>query len=208
MPAASEALTRARREEIINACAALYETMGFREITLKDIGARTSFARTSIYNYFHTKEEIFLALLQREYERWNAQLDAIAQGGLATLSRTELADALAHTLERRRTMLRLISTNLNEIEENSRLERLVEFKTVYGRSFDAVNACLDRVSPAMAPDERTTFVRLLFPFVFGIYPYAAVTPKQRAAMEQAGLPLDDASVYDIAFSGIQKLLGC
>ena len=33
MPAASEALTRARREEIINACAALYETMGFREIS-------------------------------------------------------------------------------------------------------------------------------------------------------------------------------
>ena len=48
MPAASEALTRARREEIINACAELYKTMGFREITLKDIGARTSFTRTSI----------------------------------------------------------------------------------------------------------------------------------------------------------------
>ena len=42
MPAASETLTKARREEIINACAALYETMGFREITLKDIGVLAS----------------------------------------------------------------------------------------------------------------------------------------------------------------------
>ena len=43
MPKGSEALTRARREEIIDACAALYKTMSLREITIKLIGARTSF---------------------------------------------------------------------------------------------------------------------------------------------------------------------
>ena len=53
MPKGSEALTNARKEEIIDACAALYETMGFRDITIRDIGAKTSFTRTSIYNYFH-----------------------------------------------------------------------------------------------------------------------------------------------------------
>ena len=68
MPKGSEELTHARKEEIIDACAALYETMGFRDITIRDIGAKTSFTRTSIYNYFQTKEEIFLALLQREHE--------------------------------------------------------------------------------------------------------------------------------------------
>ena len=65
MPKGSEELTLARREEIVNACAALYETMGFKEITIRDIGEKTSFTRTSIYNYFQTKEEIFLALCQR-----------------------------------------------------------------------------------------------------------------------------------------------
>ena len=66
MPKGSEELTLARREEIVNACAALYETMGFKEITIRDIGEKTSFTRTSIYNYFQTNEEIFLALFQRE----------------------------------------------------------------------------------------------------------------------------------------------
>lgn len=60
MPKSSEELTRARRDEIVNACASLYESMSFKEITLKEIGKRTSFTRTSIYNYFQTKEEIFL----------------------------------------------------------------------------------------------------------------------------------------------------
>ena len=68
MPKGSEELTAARREEIINACEKLYRTMRFKEITIKEIGRETSFTRTSIYNYFETKEEIFLALLKREYD--------------------------------------------------------------------------------------------------------------------------------------------
>ena len=30
----------ARREEIINACAALYETMNFKDVTLKEVGGQ------------------------------------------------------------------------------------------------------------------------------------------------------------------------
>lgn len=33
-----------RREEIINACAVLYKTKNFQEITIKDIGEVTSFS--------------------------------------------------------------------------------------------------------------------------------------------------------------------
>ena len=54
-----------RREEIVNACEKLYETFGFKEITLKEIGKEVPFSRPTIYNYFQTKEEIFLALEQR-----------------------------------------------------------------------------------------------------------------------------------------------
>ena len=37
MPKGSEALTNARKEEIINACASLYETIGFKEIVCESI---------------------------------------------------------------------------------------------------------------------------------------------------------------------------
>lgn len=71
MPKGSKELTVSRKEEIITACEELYKAMSFKKITIKEIGNATSFTRTSIYNYFQTKEEIFLALLQREYERWS-----------------------------------------------------------------------------------------------------------------------------------------
>ena len=65
MPKGSAELTAARREEIMDVCESLYRTMNFKDITLKEIGKVTSFTRTSIYNYFHSKEEIFLALFER-----------------------------------------------------------------------------------------------------------------------------------------------
>ena len=130
MPKSSEEQAQARRDEIVNACAELYETMSFRDITLKEIGQRTSFTRTSIYNYFETREEIFLALTQREYEAWTADLNALAARE-EPLTAEEFASALARTLERRSRLLKLMAMNLYDMEANTRLENLVAFKKAY-----------------------------------------------------------------------------
>ena len=120
MPKGSAELTQARREEILAACRTLYETESFKEITLKDIGQQTSFTRTSIYNYFETKEEIFLALFQREYELFAADLDALCRRE-EKLTVDALASELARALERRPLMLKLLSMNLYDMEANSRM---------------------------------------------------------------------------------------
>lgn len=202
MPKGSPELTNARREEIIDACAALYQTMSMREITVKLIGDRTSFTRTSIYNYFETREEIFLALLQREYTAWTADLNALP----AQLDPAALADALARTLERRGTMLRLLSMNLYDIEANSRVENLAAFKTVYAASMQAVRDLLGRSFPVMGERDRGRFLFAFYPFLFGIYPYTAVTPKQQQAMALAGVTYPRLSVYEITRNFVEKLL--
>ena len=72
-------LVAQRRETIINACETLYQTMSFRDITLKEIGKAVPFSRPTIYNYFETKEEIFLALLAREYDDWATEMKEIME---------------------------------------------------------------------------------------------------------------------------------
>ncbi|MCI8770913.1 MAG: TetR/AcrR family transcriptional regulator [Lachnospiraceae bacterium] len=206
MPKGSKELTAARKDEIITACAELYKTMSFKEITIKDIGTVTSFTRTSIYNYFQTKEEIFLALLQREYELWIGKLEQI-QARYENMTRMEFASALAHSLEERPDLLKLLSMNLYDMEENSRMERLIEFKVVYGRSLDQVDGCLIRFFPEMTKQERRDFIYLFFPFMFGIYPYTVVTEKQRRAMAQAGVDYADISIYEMLYAQVKKLLG-
>ncbi|MBR0200742.1 MAG: TetR/AcrR family transcriptional regulator [Oscillospiraceae bacterium] len=206
MPKGSAELTRARKEEIVAACRKLYETRSFKEITLKDIGQETSFTRTSIYNYFETKEEIFLALFQREYELFVRDLDALCARE-ESLSRDELADALARALSNRPMMLKLLSMNLYDMEANSRMERLVEFKTAYGASVAALDRCLQKFVPGLDEKSRQTFLYSMLPFIYGLYPYTVVTEKQRSAMEEAGIRYVYMSTYDMAYTFLRTLLG-
>ena len=205
MSRGSPQLTEARKEEIINACAKLYETRGFREITLKEIGAATTLTRTGIYLYFETKEEIFLALLAREYDAWTDQMrDIMARQ--AAMTRMEVADALARTLTDHPRLLRLLSMNLYEMEANSRPERLTAFKRSFGASLDTVDRVIQKYIPDMDEAARKRFLYAFFPFIYGIYPYTSVTEKQMDAMREAGIPYAYQSAYDLTRNCLTKLL--
>ncbi|MBP1536456.1 MAG: TetR family transcriptional regulator [Ruminococcus sp.] len=203
MPKGSPELTASRREEIINACEKLYRTMSFKEITLKEIGSATSFTRTSIYNYFQTKEEIFLALMQREYEIWAAEIGEVCTNN-DKMSPEDFADALAHSLENHEQLLKLLAMNHYDMEENSRPERLTDFKTAYGASLDAVRACLQKFFPST---DRESFIFVFFPFLFGVYPYSVATQKQLDAMQQAKINFKMHSIYEMIRSCVLQLLG-
>jgi len=205
MPKGSAELTNSRREEIIAACRKLFQSMSYKEITIKEIAEETSFTRPSIYNYFETKEEIFLALFQQEYESISEELDLLCQSKEA-LSLENLSSALAQALERRPMLLKLLSMNLYDMEANARLERLVEFKTAYRDFISAVDCCLRKFCPTLGEQSRHAFLFSFLPFMFGLYPYTMATDKQKAAMEKAGLDYTPVSTYELANAGIQILL--
>ena len=195
-----------RREEIINACEELYRTMSFKEITLKEIGKITSFSRPTIYNYFETKEEIFLALFQREYECWNDELTSILEGN-EQLTKAELSAKIAASLAGREQLLKLLSMNTYDMESNSRQDLLASFKQAYGRSMQLICILLKKFCPDMNVTDIQNFIYTFFPFMFGIYPYTAVTEKQRIAMRDAGIDYMYQTVYELTYSCLIRLLG-
>ncbi len=203
MPKGSPELTASRREEIVDACEKLYRNMSFKDITIKDISVETSFSRPSIYNYFQTKEEIFLALMQREYELWAADVNALSAEN-NTMTAEDFSAALAHSLEKRVQLLKLLAMNHYDMEEHSRPERLTEFKVAYGASLDAVRACIDRFFPDI---DRERFIYVFFPFLFGVYPYSVASEKQITAMKEANMQFRLHSIYEIIYQCVIQLLG-
>ncbi|MBR2539391.1 MAG: TetR family transcriptional regulator [Mogibacterium sp.] len=194
-----------RREEIVGACEQLYQTMSFKDITLKEISNVTSFSRPTIYNYFHTKEEIFLALFEREYNRWNADLEKILNSE-KDYAGQELAEQIAKSLERRAQLLKLLSMNNFDMEENSREELLASFKRAYGQSLKLFREILGKHCSGMSEAEAEQVMYIFFPFMFGIYPYAEVTAKQKEAMKQAEIDYKYQSIYEITYDCLVKLL--
>ena len=204
MPKGSPELTATRRAEIIDACEKLYREVPFKDITVGMIAEHTTFTRASVYNYFKTKEEIFLALLEREYGLWNESLTAILEG--PELDATGFAEALASSLDGRGQMLKIMSMNHYDLEGSSRHEPLVAFKREYGRSLALVEACLERFFPDMDESDRRDFVYTFFPMMFGIFPYTVVTDAQRAAMQEAGVDYAYMSSHDLVRASTLRLL--
>lgn len=194
-----------RRNEIIDACEALYQTKGFREVTIKDISQETSFSRPSIYNYFETKEEIFLALLTREYDGWTQKLQQVSRQK-GPWERERFAQALAHTLDGQEIMLKIQTMNLYEIEENSRRECLVSFKRSFYQAMCAFDDCLGAYLPQMEEQTRQEIRFVFFPFLYGLYAYAHPTQKQLDVMEEVGIPSAQMTIEELAGHCILQLL--
>ena len=193
-----------RREEIMDACEKLYETKGFHSITIKDISVETSFSRPSIYNYFQTKEEIFLGLLTREYRKWNCDIAKIIDSK-KKLNEDKLAKEIAQSMEKRKTLLKISAMNLYEIEENSRDELLVEYKRAFKESVDMFDECLKRFLPDASKERREQVRYAFFPYMYGIYPYAYPTEKQLAAMDEAGLSHADVTIHELTYKFLKLL---
>lgn len=194
-----------RREEIVKACRTLYQKMNFKEITIKEISEFTSFSRPSIYNYFATKESIFLEIFREEYSYWCDDMDFILSSN-EKLGVDGFSKKIALTLENRPTLLKLLSMNLYDLEENCTLEDLTLFKQEYKRALDTFEKLLATYFPQMSKSDKNKFIYTFFPFMFGLYPYANATQKQKEAMTAAGIKYPKKSVYDFVYQALVTLL--
>ena len=119
----------------------------------------------------------------------------------------ELAEKIAASLAGREQLLKLLAMNNYDMEANSRPERLVAFKESYGRSLGLMRELLLKFCPDMGGTEIRNFIYIFFPFMFGIYPYTAVTEKQKTAMKDAGIDYVYQTVYELTHSCLIRLLG-
>ena len=194
-----------RKEEIVLACEKLYKKMSFRDITIKDIAKETTFTRASIYNYFETKEEIFLALYEKEYYIWNDDLEEILMS-VKKFTKSSFADNIAKTLEKRVMLLKLMAMNNYDMEENSRLECLISFKVAYLKTIGTFSKLLSKFNPLLSKKEINDIIYMFYPFIYALYPYSHVTDKQMKAMEIAGHKWNKNTIYKLTYNFMMKIL--
>ena len=69
----------------------------------------------------------------------------------------------------------------------------------------AVRRCLKAHTRA-TDEEAEEFLYALYPFLFGLYPYAEVTKKQKEAMALAEVPYRRCTIAELARSLVEKLI--
>lgn len=202
MPKVSEELTNARKEEILDAFEKLYQTKSVRNISMREIGEKTSLTRSSIYNYFQTKEEIQLGLTIREFTLWRDELRKISLYNKMNVE--EFAKAIADSLSERKQFIKLISWNHCEIEENSRPENLAEIQKITYDAMQLLMACLNKTFSNMSKYKKQGFMIDFFTYIYGIDCFIQVSQKQQESLKLANIPYNPLTIYDAVYGFILR----
>lgn len=175
-----------RKMEIIKAMDDLYATKELSEIYLKDIAARTSIGRTAIYSYYSRKEEILLDCLYYHF----IDLDDGLQKLLNKEKEEDLPDALTALLCKNVAILKIMSTNLEELERKTTVERLVVLKTELKRFQTLFMELLSKNYPDADKEDIRYVLYTFIALLYGYYPLANPIDVQREAMERTGTTIN------------------
>ena len=184
--ARTEEQVASRQEEIISAADMLFSQAGYEGVHFKAISKLTSCKRPTIYLYYKTKDEILLDLLKREMLEWDAVLRA-GFAAAASMTKNEFCVFLAETIAPREKMLRLFAILCTNIENQCRLEKLVEFKKEAPAGFIAIGAALEKFFPRAGIEKVADFMVGFLTYMHGLFPLAYPSQKQLDAMALAGM---------------------
>jgi AcrR family transcriptional regulator len=68
------------REQLLGAAAQVFARRGYHEASVEEIASEAGFSTGAVYSNFAGKEELFLALADREVEKQVAEIRAVAEG--------------------------------------------------------------------------------------------------------------------------------
>ena len=157
-----------RQDEIINACYSLYLNGKYDDITFGKISEMTSISRPSIYNYYITREEILLDVLEREYFKWYDNFKNSFDENIR-LNKKELSEILINSFNNCDIFLRLISIQYSIIEKNCSFEKLTQFKMNTQSIFKSLETVVGKTFSRSTNDARSTFVLMLFSTLGSFY---------------------------------------
>jgi TetR/AcrR family transcriptional regulator len=145
-----------RVSAILEAAAELYTTREFDDVHMVAIAERVGLAKASLYEYFRTKDDVFIALALQDVESWASDVES----RLRRLRRPDaerIAAALTAALRGQARLLRLRLTVRSILERRPAIGEVAEFTRCFFASMQRVAAALNAACPQLTPEDVTEF---------------------------------------------------
>jgi len=142
-------------------------------VSLNEIARRARMAKSNVYRYFETREDLMLALLWEEWAGWRVALESwLETGAGASGTLRSYASWVAASLAERELLCALTAALPSIVEHNLSEGRIREFKTGSLGFFQEVGARLARAHPALEAERHSKTLYDLACLISGIYPHA------------------------------------
>lgn len=170
-----------RKAEILNVTEKLFLTTEYQDITLAIIAEKTSISRPSMYNYYKTKEEVFLDLSKREYLRFE---ETIRHSFTKKLSKKQFCKKMSDVLWEHQTFLKLLSLHTSIIEDKCGIELMHNFKKAVMPMYTTFSNILEKQFPQSTSEQRDLFKAHFFMYAYSVYPASHIPDAQIKIMNE------------------------
>lgn len=170
----------ARRRAILGVAARLLGRKQYHRITMAEVARRCHLAKGTLYLYFRSKEELFLAALEDELAQW---FDALGQRLTLLCEQppaADVADRFAATvtasLVDRETLVDLLPLLHSVLEQNIDEDAAVAFKQMLLDKMVEGAQLVERALPGLHPGEGGRVLMRLHALVVGLRQMADPAP--------------------------------
>ncbi len=120
-----------RRQQILQSAAALFESATYDQVSMAEVARTSGLAKGTLYLYFQTKEELFLALIDEAFDQWftdlQQRLTALPKGYRSSRI-TAFAETVTDSLQQHPQLLRLLPIVHPILEHNISYPAALGFK--------------------------------------------------------------------------------
>jgi AcrR family transcriptional regulator len=176
----------ARREGLLEVAAQLWTEKNFASITMNEVASRAQLAKGTTYLYFQTKEELLLALLERELKNWFLALGT-GLNAKPSFTPKEFAKLIVKSLSKRDALLRLLSIQANILEHNINFERALEFKQFLLRHASTAGVLLEAKLMFLKRSEGIELLQRINALIIGFHDLANPSQVVARALERPEL---------------------
>ena len=120
-----------KRTTLLNEVDRMYQTKSFDEIKILDVASNCGVSKGTVFNYFDSKETLFLTLLIREYGQWFdglcQRIDGMDGTGEALLIKV-VTNYIDQSLERNVRLFHLVGLGHSHLEHNVSLRMAEKYR--------------------------------------------------------------------------------
>ena len=205
-PVLTEEHREQRRRALLDAALQLYRERHALP-PVADIASAAGLAKGTVYLYFRTKEEIFVALLEDSFARLFtalapllAQLDMGQPGAAARFAR-----AYTQLVRDSGDLLQLAALGNTVLEKNLPLEAMQRFKLNLANGMTQAGALLERGVHARAPGWGATLLLQTYALTLGLWQALDFPDALRALLQQPALRMLDRDFHAELEAAIERL---
>jgi len=171
-----------RRQTILDSAWKIFQQSSYEAVTMDAVARETNLAKGTLFLYFHTKEELFLAVTAQQLSEWFASVDEkLAQLSGDTAPERVIA-LMADSLRERAGFARLLAILSTMLERNVTYESALEFKRQLLGLMLQTGAELERCLPFLETGEGAHLLMQCQAIVVGLWHLSDPAPMSKQVL--------------------------